>query len=80
MRGRTLRWLLGKIDQRRTYFLNGEVQTGEVDPVANLDLYQPVTYSGQTTPALRNWGRGWTWWPSGARWWCSSGSSRARQR
>ena len=48
MRGRTLRWLLGKIDQRRVYFLNGEVQTGKVNPVANIDLYQPVLYSGQT--------------------------------
>ena len=48
MRGRTLRWLLSKIDQRRGYFLNGEVQTGKVNPVANLDRYQPVTYSGQT--------------------------------
>jgi len=48
MRGRTLRWLLGKIDQRRVYFLNGEVQTGRVEPVADIELYQPVTYSGQT--------------------------------
>ena len=47
MRGRTLCWLLGKIDQRRTYFLNGEIQTGKVEPVANVELYQPVTYSGQ---------------------------------
>ena len=48
MRGRSLRWLLGKIDQRRVYFLNGEVQTGKVEPVADIDLYQPVAYSGQT--------------------------------
>ena len=48
MKGRTLRWLLSQIDQRRTYFLNGEVQTDKVDPVANIDLYQPVSYSGQT--------------------------------
>lgn len=48
MRGRTLRWLLGKIDQRRVYYLNGEIQTGKLDPVANIDRYQPVTYSGQT--------------------------------
>ncbi len=48
MRGRTLRWLLSKIDQRRTYFLNGEIQTGKVDPVANIELYRPVAYSGQT--------------------------------
>jgi inner membrane protein len=48
MKGRTLRWLLSKIDPRRVYCLNGEVQTGKVDPVANLDRYQPVAYSGQT--------------------------------
>lgn len=46
MKGRTLRWLLGKIDQRRVYFLNGEVQTGKVEPVANIELYRPVAYSG----------------------------------
>ena len=48
MQGRTLRWLLGKIDQRRVYFLNGEVQTGKIEPVANIELYRPVAYSGQT--------------------------------
>ena len=48
MRGRSLRWLLGKIDPRRTYFLNGEIQTAKVEPVANIDRYQPVIYSGQT--------------------------------
>jgi len=47
MKGRTLRWLLGKIDQRRVYYLNGEIQTGRVEPVANIDRYQPVMYSGQ---------------------------------
>jgi inner membrane protein len=48
MKGRILRWLVSKIDQRRVYFINGEVQTGKVDPIANIDLYQPVAYSGQT--------------------------------
>ena len=48
MKGRTLRWLVSKIDQRRVYFINGEVQTGRIEPVANIELYQPVTYSGQT--------------------------------
>ena len=48
MQGRTLRWLLGKIDQRRVYFLNGEIQTGKVEPVADIELYRPVAYSGQT--------------------------------
>ena len=48
MKGRTLRWLLSKVDQRRVYFINGEVQTGKIEPVANIELYQPVAYSGQT--------------------------------
>ncbi len=48
MRGRTLRWLLGRIDQRRVYFINGEIQTGKVEPVADIELYRPVAYSGQT--------------------------------
>ncbi|MBL8253070.1 MAG: metal-dependent hydrolase [Candidatus Competibacter sp.] len=48
MKGRTLRWLLGKVDQRRVYFINGEIQTGKVEPVANIELYRPVAYSGQT--------------------------------
>lgn len=48
MKGRTLRWLLGRIDQRRVYYLSGEMQTGRVEPVANIDRYQPVIYSGQT--------------------------------
>ncbi|MDG4551695.1 MAG: metal-dependent hydrolase [Candidatus Contendobacter sp.] len=48
MKGRTLRWLLGKIDQRRVYYLNGEIQTARIEPVANIDRYQPVMYSGQT--------------------------------
>ncbi len=48
MKGRTLRWLLGKIDQRRVYYLSGEIQTAKIEPVANIDRYQPVIYSGQT--------------------------------
>lgn len=48
MRGRSLRWLLGKIDQQRVYYLSGEIQTARVEPVANIDRYQPVIYSGQT--------------------------------
>jgi len=48
MKGRTLRWLLGKIDQRRVYYISGEVQTGKVEPVANIEIYKPVVYSGQT--------------------------------
>jgi len=48
MKGRSLRWLLGKIDQRRVYYLSGEIQTARIEPVANIDRYQPVIYSGQT--------------------------------
>lgn len=31
MKDRMLRGLLGKIDQRRVYFLNGEMQTGKIE-------------------------------------------------
>ncbi|MDS4058203.1 MAG: hypothetical protein RKP73_06490 [Candidatus Contendobacter sp.] len=48
MKGRSLRWLLGKVDQRRVYFINGEIQTARVEPVADIDRYRPVIYSGQT--------------------------------
>ncbi|MEI2774317.1 MAG: metal-dependent hydrolase [Candidatus Competibacter sp.] len=48
MRGRSLRGLLGKIDQRRVYYLSGEIQTARVEPVADIDRYRPVIYSGQT--------------------------------
>ena len=48
MKGRSLRWLLDKIDQRRVYYLSGEVQTAKIEPVVNIDRYQPVIYSGQT--------------------------------
>ena len=48
MRGRSLRWLLGKIDQRRVYFINGELQTARIEPVADIEQYRPVAYSGQT--------------------------------
>ncbi|MDG4552606.1 MAG: metal-dependent hydrolase [Candidatus Contendobacter sp.] len=37
-----------KIDQRRVHYLNGEIQTARIEPVANIDRYQPVIYSGQT--------------------------------
>ena len=48
MQGRTLRWLLGKIDQRRVYYLSGEIQTARIEPVADIERYRPVAYSGQT--------------------------------
>jgi inner membrane protein len=30
------------------YYLSGEIQTARVEPVADIDRYQPVIYSGQT--------------------------------
>ncbi|MDS4057753.1 MAG: hypothetical protein RKP73_04190 [Candidatus Contendobacter sp.] len=38
----------GRTDQRRTYILNGKIQTGKVEPVADIEIYRPVTYSSQT--------------------------------
>ncbi|MCK7577084.1 MAG: hypothetical protein MZV65_15470 [Chromatiales bacterium] len=86
-----LRWLVSRIDQSRPYYLLGEVEiadgrgpalTGRLDSV---ESYNPAPLSGRdsracTTPAPRNWGRGSISWPSGARWWCSSGSGPARRR
>ena len=48
MQGQTLRWLLGNIDQRRVDYLSGEIQTARIEPVADIDRYRPVIYSGQT--------------------------------
>ena len=48
MQGQTLRGLLGRIDQRRVYYLSGEIQTARVEPVADIEQYRPVAYSGQT--------------------------------
>lgn len=49
MRGRTLRWLLDRIDTERTYYISGEVRVGtRMDsPVADLQMYHPATFSGQ---------------------------------
>jgi len=48
MRGRTLGWLLSRIDQRRTYFLLGEIEikSDKVRPVENIQLYKPAVYRG----------------------------------
>jgi inner membrane protein len=48
MRGRNLRWLLSKIDRKRTYYLLGEMQIAgdKIVPVSNIDLYQPASYRG----------------------------------
>ena len=52
LRGHTLRWLLGRIDQSRPYYLLGEVEiadgrgpalTGRLDSV---DTYNPASYRG----------------------------------
>jgi len=49
MRGRTLRWLLGRIDTSRTYYISGEMRMGtKLDaPVQELQLYRPARFSGQ---------------------------------
>jgi inner membrane protein len=36
------------VDQRRVYYLSGEIQTARIEPVADIDRYRPVIYSGQT--------------------------------
>jgi inner membrane protein len=48
LRGRTLRWLLSRIDQSRTYYLLGELEIAgkKLAPVDNLNLYRPATYRG----------------------------------
>ena len=48
MRGRTLRWLLSRLDQSRTYFLLGEldIKSDKVRPVADIALYKPAVYRG----------------------------------
>jgi len=48
MRGRTLRWLLSRIEPQRTYYLLGELQLAGKPPlpVTDLDLYRPVSYRG----------------------------------
>ena len=77
MKGRTLRWLLGKIDQRRVYYLSGEIQTARVEPVANIEIYKPVVYSGQTMilryARAQELGRGSIWWRRRAKSSCSFG-------
>jgi inner membrane protein len=48
MRGRTLRWLLNRLDKQRTYYLLGEMQIAgkKLVPVENIDLYRPASYRG----------------------------------
>jgi len=49
MRGQTLRWLLGRIDTRRTHYISGELRMGSRfdAPVQDLQLYRPARFSGQ---------------------------------
>jgi inner membrane protein len=48
MRGRTLRWLVNRIDPERTYYLLGEIEIAgdKLQPVADLELYRPASYQG----------------------------------
>jgi inner membrane protein len=48
MRGHSLRWLLGRVDPGRRYFVHGEMRIGgkAKEPVADIELYHPATLSG----------------------------------
>lgn len=49
MRGRTLAWLLQQMDIARVHYISGEVRVGARlnNPVTELQLYRPVSFSGQ---------------------------------
>ncbi len=49
MRGRSLRWLLDRLDTKHTYFISGELRMGaRLDPpVEDIDLYRPARFSGK---------------------------------
>jgi inner membrane protein len=49
MRGRSLRWLLARLDTTRTYFISGELRVGSRrdPPVDGIDLYRPARFSGK---------------------------------
>jgi inner membrane protein len=48
MRGRSLRWLLERLDTTRIYFISGELRMGSRrdPPVEGIDLYRPARHSG----------------------------------
>ncbi len=47
MRGRSLRWLLARIDKAHTYYISGELRVGDkVVPVSDLERYDPASYRG----------------------------------
>lgn len=48
MQGRSLGWLLKRLDPQHTYYLSGEMQVGSrLAPVADIDLYHPVAFNGK---------------------------------
>jgi len=49
MRGRTLRWLLERIDTSRTYYILGELRMGSRldNPLDDLQLYRPAYFTGE---------------------------------
>lgn len=48
LRGRTLRWLVERLDKRHTYYLSGEMMVGsKLERVEDLDLYRPADFDGK---------------------------------
>jgi inner membrane protein len=48
MRGKHLAWLLERIDQQRTYYINGEMLVGkEMKAVDDINLYRPADFDGK---------------------------------
>ncbi|ADE16977.1 membrane-bound metal-dependent hydrolase (plasmid) [Nitrosococcus halophilus Nc 4] len=48
MQGRSLGWLLKRLDPQHTYYLSGEMQVGSrLAPVADIQLYHPVAFNGK---------------------------------
>ena len=47
LRGRTLRWLIERLDKRHTYYLSGEMMGSKLEHVEDLDLYRPADFDGK---------------------------------
>ena len=48
MRGRSLRWLLDRLDKRHTYYISGQLVVGRKSvPVEEIDQYRPAILSGK---------------------------------
>jgi inner membrane protein len=48
MRGRSLRWLIERVDKRHTYYLSGQMMVGsKLERVEDLDLYRPADFDGK---------------------------------